>query len=311
MPAPRPSPEALRAARGFAGTALIGAGAALVTTTILAATGIVPLWRPSVPPPPVLREATPAPHAAAAPAPLASRAALEERAMLAPVQPMPAEVADEMEDDAADEAPPPTPTTEARVLPPPTLTPPPSPTRLPTATTVPLPTLPPAPTRVVLPTPTPRPTPVSPLPAPGLPVHLVIPSIKVDTSVVELSMIVDDTGELVWDTVPFVAGYYGITGLAGAPANVLLSGHVTTRDRGNVFRDLHLMRPGEPIVVYTADGQFTYRVAELRLVKPWEVEVLAPTTQPRLTLVTCAGEYDFRTRNFSERLVVIADLVTR
>jgi len=141
-------------------------------------------------------------------------------------------------------------------------------------------------------------------------VHLVIPSVQIDTPVVVIDMRVDGEGNLEWDTVPFVAGHYGVTGLAGARANVVLAGHVATQGMGNVFRELYRLRPGEPIVVYTADGEFTYRVETLRLVTPAEVDLLAPADASRLTLVTCAGEFDFRTRSFSHRLVVVGRLVT-
>ena len=77
-----------------------------------------------------------------------------------------------------------------------------------------------------------------------------------------------------------------------------------------MFRDLYRLQPGEPIVVYTDAGQFRYRVVELRLVAPADADALAPTTEPRLTLITCAGAFDFRTRTFSERLLVIGELVT-
>jgi sortase (surface protein transpeptidase) len=49
---------------------------------------------------------------------------------------------------------------------------------------------------------------------------------------------------------------------------------------------------------------------ELRLVTPGDVDALAPTTEARLTLITCAGTFDFRTRTFSERLLVIGELIT-
>jgi sortase A len=150
---------------------------------------------------------------------------------------------------------------------------------------------------------------VPPPPAPGLPLRLAIPSIKVDTPVVPLDMREDERGNLEWETVPFVAGHYGVTGLVGADANVVLSGHVATQGLGNVFRDLYRLRPKEPIVVYTAEGEFTYRVEKLRLVRPEDVDVLAPSAEPQLTLLTCAGDFDFRTRSFNQRLVVVARLV--
>jgi sortase A len=171
-------------------------------------------------------------------------------------------------------------------------------------------TAPPWPLPLALAAPAPGPTPVKPLPPPGQPVHLAIPSIGVATPVVELGVTVDAAGGLQWETAPFVAGHYLVTGLVGARSNVVISGHVLTRDMGNVFRDLYKVRRGAPVVVRTDKGEFTYRVADIRLVKPWEIDVLAPSAEPRLTLVTCAGQFDLRTRTFSERLVVVGDLVT-
>jgi LPXTG-site transpeptidase (sortase) family protein len=291
-----------RAARRGLGLACLVTGAGLVLATALAATGAVPLWRPAVPPPLALEESTALPAVAPPPRVLAARpeaVPLPLRDAWPPAEPTAA---------AAEATPLPSPTplpVSAAAPPAPTLPAPPTP--VPTAPRAPVgrvPTLPPTPTLA------PTPTPVPPLPSPGLPVRLVIPSIGVDTPVVQLDVRFAEDGTPYWDTVPFVAGHYTLTGLVGAPANVVFSGHVVTRDMGNVFRDLYRLRPGEPVVVYTAEGEFTYRVVAVRLVKPWEIDVLAPSPEPRITLITCAGEYDFRTRAFTDRLVVVGTLVT-
>src|SRR3954469_15103447 len=54
---PRPSLALLARHRRRVGAGLLVAGGLLVGLTGLVATGIVPLWRPSVPPPPALVEA--------------------------------------------------------------------------------------------------------------------------------------------------------------------------------------------------------------------------------------------------------------
>jgi LPXTG-site transpeptidase (sortase) family protein len=313
------------------GAALLGVGAMLAALTALAATGLLPLWQPSVPPPPALIEAR-ATHVTLPPDPAAPASAVSPSAPL-----------------TADDNSAPTGLARAAAMPPPVPSPSPIPVfgappdwspvappatpnpsaqadnhpdplatvlalmaAPPTSELAPLPTLPPPPTLITsaIATPTPRPTAVPPLPAPGLPIQLVIPRIRVDTRVVELSTTLDARGVPQWETVPFVAGHYRVTGLAGARTNVVLSGHVVTRDMGNVFRDLHLLRPGDPVVLYTDQGQFTYRVSELRLVDPADTSVLAPSPAPRLSLITCAGAFDFRTQSFTQRLVVVGDLVT-
>lgn len=278
--------------RALVGTLLVGSGGALILVTGLAALGIVPLFQPTVPPPVALQTPTSSP-------PLTSPSAT---ATVAP----PLLVAAAPPESPPDALPPAEPTAPPR--PTPTATPEP-PRGIARLLPVRPPTPPPSPTSSPTPTATPLPTPVPPLPPPGLPIRLRIPSIGVDTPVVELDMEEDPEEGWRWETVPFVAGHYGITGLVGAPSNVLIAGHVATRDQGNVFRNLYRVRLGDPVVVYTAEGEFTYRVVEVRVVRPEEVEVVQPSASPRLSLLTCAGSYDFRTRSFSHRLVVIGELV--
>jgi len=283
-----PPPSACRAAARHAlGRALPVAGWALVIGNVLVVTGLLPLWRPSLPPPDVLVPA-------ATPTPPVADTRWSRADWLAFAAPRPT-------------APPAEPTVAASAAAggPPTEAPPTASPRQPAALGPP-----PSPPPALTATPIVLPTPVPPLPPPGRPVQLVIPSIHVDTPVVELHTTTSPDGTVEWETVPFVAGHYATTGLAGAPTNVVLSGHVATTDRGNVFRDLHHVRPGEPLVVYTDQGSFTYRVVDVRLVKPDEVGALAPTTEPRLTLITCAGQFDFRTHSFSDRLLVVGQLVT-
>ena len=146
-------------------------------------------------------------------------------------------------------------------------------------------------------------------PRPGTPVRLQLPSIKVDTEVKPAGLVSGPDGELEWETLPFVAAHYALLGPVGAPGNAVISGHVVTLQMGNVFRDLYQVELGEPIEVYTANSHFTYQVVEIKLVKPDQVEVLAPTEDARLTVITCGGTFDPRTRTFSDRLVVVGKLV--
>jgi LPXTG-site transpeptidase (sortase) family protein len=301
-PAPEDPPEAaprasaraahLRASARLPGTALMVAGLAVLAVTALAITGVVPLWRPAVPAPIFLDAGREAGGRAAS----ASEGLNESGSAVAPLL---------TRVGADDDARPPR-WWESDLEPGETLdvagrelTTPGMSIALPGRRTAPAQPI----IRLSLPPPPPP-------PAPGLPVHLAIPSIRVDTRVVPLDRTIGADGGLEWETAPFVAGYYPITGLAGANANVVLSGHVTSQDRGNVFRDLYRLQPGEPIVVYTDAGQFRYRVVELRVVTPRDVDGLAQTTEPRLTLITCAGTFDFRTRSFSERLLVMGELMT-
>jgi sortase (surface protein transpeptidase) len=121
-------------------------------------------------------------------------------------------------------------------------------------------------------------------------------------------------------------GHYVGTAMPGEQGNVALAGHRV--GRGSPFLDLDRMRPGDPIVVETADWWFVYRVLGdvatgdldadpsgipgMQIVRPSEVDVIAPTpdgaadaaaTGAYLTLTTCHPKYSAR-----QRLIVHAVL---
>lgn len=68
--------------------------------------------------------------------------------------------------------------------------------------------------------------------------------------------------------------------------NVGLAGH-----RDMHFRKLKDVAPGDTIQVRTLSGRFDYLVDSIRIVGPRDVEVLKPTRNPTLTLVTCYPFY--------------------
>jgi sortase A len=72
------------------------------------------------------------------------------------------------------------------------------------------------------------------------------------------------------------------TALPGTPGNVGLAGH-----RDTFFRGLRNIRLGDLIEVDTLLENYSYRVERIWVVDPTDVSVLAPTSGPVLTLVTC------------------------
>lgn len=90
---------------------------------------------------------------------------------------------------------------------------------------------------------------------------------------------------------------YPGTARPGQLGNVFLTGHSSyylwaPGDYKDVFALLHQVKIDDELIVYysTAPGaqrKYTYKVAEIREVKPDEVDVLAPTNDFRLTLMTC------------------------
>lgn len=96
-------------------------------------------------------------------------------------------------------------------------------------------------------------------------------------------------------------GHYPTTPMPGQPGNAAIAGHRTTY--GAPFFRLDELDPGDPILVTTSQGRFRYEVAEKKVVKPNENNVLRPSTDNRLTLTTCNPRF-----SAAQRLVVIATL---
>ena len=78
------------------------------------------------------------------------------------------------------------------------------------------------------------------------------------------------------------AGHIPGTALPGEPGNVGLAGH-----RDTLFRPLKDLRIKDEIRFSTPKGDFQYEVESLRIVRPDNVGVLAPSGKNVLTMVTC------------------------
>lgn len=76
----------------------------------------------------------------------------------------------------------------------------------------------------------------------------------------------------------------GVGRVAGTriETNLGISGH-----RDGYFRGLRRIAPGDRIRLETPGGAYDYEVRTLSVVSPEDVQVLDPTPEPTLTLVTC------------------------
>lgn len=126
------------------------------------------------------------------------------------------------------------------------------------------------------------------------PQRLQIPAIGATMRVDEVFL---TNGE--WQVAEYAAGYHHGTALPGSVGNSVISGHAGLR--GAVFRDLGRLQPGDSVILETATWRYVYQVRESISVWPHQVEVMAPTSTPVLTLITCTN-WDL------QRLIVFADL---
>lgn len=94
-------------------------------------------------------------------------------------------------------------------------------------------------------------------------------------------------------------GHLPETALPGEAGNVALAGH-----RDGLFRRLRDVQPGDSIILRIPDREFHYQVEWTAVVPPTAVQVIQPTSEPALTLVTCFPFYYIRAA--PERFVVRA-----
>jgi sortase A len=149
------------------------------------------------------------------------------------------------------------------------------------------------------------PVPTKPPVAAALPARrLVIPTIGLDTKVIQLGTKLDKYGKIAWETAPFAAGQHkGMAG-PGQNGNMIISGHISSPNEGAVFNSLPKLKVGEGVIVATDERQYLYRVTDTRVVTPDQVDVLDQTPDATLTLITCYPD-----KIYSHRFVVTAKLV--
>jgi len=97
-------------------------------------------------------------------------------------------------------------------------------------------------------------------------------------------------------------GHLPDTPLPWDNGNSAFAGH-----RDTFLRPLKDVRTGDEIRLTSVHGTFVYRVRETRVVDPGDIAVLAPTSQPELTLVTCYPFY--YVGNAPRRFIVSAERV--
>ncbi len=135
--------------------------------------------------------------------------------------------------------------------------------------------------------------------------RLIIPTLKVNGKVLSKPY-----AELSWDLTTLGQDIAILENIPEQTSgnNIIFAGHITVRNGSNgPFRYLWKINPGEKIILHDDQYAYTYIVREQVLVYPEDSSVLADTSHPQLTLITC-HTWDEETLSYLRRLVVFADL---
>jgi hypothetical protein len=144
--------------------------------------------------------------------------------------------------------------------------------------------------------------------APSTPARLLVPSAGVDAAVEPVGLTPDGDMDVPRD--PADVGWYASGPPPGRPGGAVIDGHLDSVDGPAVFWRLGHVRPGDALRVTDGGGRTlsfrVVRVAGYDADQPPPPELFSSGGRPRLSLITCAGDWDGA--EYSRRLVVEATL---
>lgn len=143
------------------------------------------------------------------------------------------------------------------------------------------------------------------------PVRLHIPAIKLDTALSAIGKNPDGTMEVPKDH--HVAGWYSFGPTPGEKGPAVITGHVNSYLGPSVFANLSKLEKGQTIEVKRADG--TTAKFKVNGVKQFSQKAF-PTEQvygniehAGLRLITCGGNFNYLTGQYSDNTVVFASYI--
>lgn len=145
-----------------------------------------------------------------------------------------------------------------------------------------------------------------------MPVSIRIEKAQVDAQI-EIIEIVD--GVMQNPTGPWVVSWYKETPKLGSIGNIVMAGHLDYWDVGPaVFYNITVLTKGDTVEVTGEDGEtFTYAVDWIRNYDTANApiqEIVGPTDDENLTLITCGGPFDYANGVYLQRTVVRTTRVT-
>lgn len=142
----------------------------------------------------------------------------------------------------------------------------------------------------------------------GLPRRLRIPSIGVDSKIVQVGL--TDTGAMATPTNSTDVGWFEVGPYPGQVGNAVIAGHLDSPDgRWGVFKRLNELKQGDRLYIDDGDRTYVFVVRESDVYEAGYAEgIFGQSEVAHLNLVTCDGIWLDGVKSYSKRIVVFADM---
>ncbi|RBP06098.1 class F sortase [Rossellomorea aquimaris] len=143
-----------------------------------------------------------------------------------------------------------------------------------------------------------------------MPTTIEIPAIDLSAPVEAVGL--KENGEMAVTESFEKTGWYEGGYKPGEPGNAVIGGHVDSRNGPAIFYNLNKLSKGDEIIVKNKDGEDrTFVVTDMKEY-PWDdaplQSIFGYSHASTLNLITCTGDFDRSSRNYSKRLVVYTEL---
>lgn len=143
-----------------------------------------------------------------------------------------------------------------------------------------------------------------------VPTTLDIPAIDLTAPVEAVGLM--ENGEMAVTESFGKTGWYDGGYKPGEPGNAVIGGHVDSRNGPAIFYNLNKLSKGDEIFVKNKEGETRTFVVTDTQEYPWNdaslQSIFGYSHRSTLNLITCTGDFDRSSRNYSKRLVVYTEL---
>ena len=145
----------------------------------------------------------------------------------------------------------------------------------------------------------------------GPPERLIIPALGIDRELIRLGLNPDQTLEVPVDYQD--AGWYIHSAVPGRPGPAIIAGHVSSELGPGIFYALHLLKPGDQVVIEGKGGTLArFRIERVERFPKAEFPtkaVYGRTKYSGLRLITCGGAFNPETGHFVDNVIAFGRLV--